>query len=221
MLGLRRVCSQACTRAVRTGPSTWRGFAAAAAEAADASKEKVEEEETVENEGGEEEKEESNGEGSAKEEIEGLQQKVDSLQKKYMESLAEMENVRRIAKRDVDQANTYSIQKFAKSLLDVADDLTRATENVKEEDVEASQPLQTFLEGVRMTENQLTNILSSNGINKFGEVGEKFDPSLHDAMYEFDDPEQEPGTIGNVIKIGYTFKDRILRPAQVGTVKKR
>ena len=72
-----------------------------------------------------------------------------------------------------------------------------------------------------MTENQLTNILSSNGINKFGEVGEKFDPSLHDAMYEFDDPEQEPGTIGNVIKIGYTFKDRILRPAQVGTVKKR
>ena len=97
MLGLRRVCSQACTRAVRTGPSTWRVLRQQA-EAADASKEKVEEEETARTKEGEEKKKVM-GKAVQRREIEGLQEKVDSLQKKYMESLAEMENVRRIAKR--------------------------------------------------------------------------------------------------------------------------
>merc|ERR1712146_36635 len=152
------------------------------------------------------------------------------LKKKMMYTLAEMENVRQIAKRDVDQGKQFAIKGFAKSLLDVADNLDRAIESVptslheykekKEEISEETRLTITLLEGVEMTNTELQKVFVSQKLVKYGVQGEKFDPNLHDALFEIPDPSQEAGTIGQVVKAGYTLQGRVLRAAQVGTIKK-
>ncbi|CAM9114313.1 unnamed protein product [Choristocarpus tenellus] len=137
---------------------------------------------------------------------------------------AEMENVRAIAKRDAEGARLYAVQRFAKQLLDVADNLTRAMESVGEGGAAGgagSASLESLLEGIAMTDAELQKVFKSQGIVKFGQVGDKFDPHLHDAMFEHDDPTKEAGTLGQVLKPGYKLHDRVIRAAQVGTVKPR
>ena len=149
-----------------------------------------------------------------------LQKAEKEMKDSYVRSLAEIENVRTIAKLDVENATTYAATKFAKSMLEVADNLGRALDAVPSDQLEENDELKTFHEGVLMTEDGLQKAFSSHGITKFGEVGEAFDPALHSALFQFENPDMEPNTIGQVMLHGYTFKDRVLRPANVGTVKK-
>ena len=145
----------------------------------------------------------------------------EEARKQYMSVLAEMENVRRIAKNDVEKEKTYAIQKFAKNLLGTTDNLARAIEAVPLEALEgAPGALVSLHEGVVMTEKELLKVFTSTGIAKFGAVGDEFDPNKHEAMFEYEDPNLEPGSIGQVISAGYLFKDRVLRPAQVGFIKR-
>ncbi len=150
-----------------------------------------------------------------------LASEKEDARKQYMSILAEMENVRRIAKNDVEKANTYSIQKFAKSLLSTSDNLARAIEAVEKEDglADATPALLSLHEGVVMTEKELVKVFNSVGIEKFGSVGDTFDPNKYEAMFEYEDAALEPGSVGQVITQGYSFKDRVLRPAQVGFIK--
>jgi molecular chaperone GrpE len=153
------------------------------------------------------------------EELSGLKEQVAAAQDRHLRDLAEMENVRTIAKRDVENSSKFAVQKFAKSLLEVADNLSRATETI---DVEEPSPeVKTLVEGVVMTQNQLQKVFASFGIEKTGAIGETFDPNFHEAMFEYDDAEQEPGAIGQIISTGYNMKGRCLRAAQVGVIKKR
>ena len=76
------------------------------------------------------------------------------------------------------------------------------------------------MQGVSMTESLLTKAFEQNGLVKYAARGDKFDPNLHDALFEVPDPELEVGTLGQVLKAGYTLKSRVIRPAQVGTVRK-
>ena len=149
--------------------------------------------------------------------IADLEEEVKDLKDKYMRSLAEVDNVRNIAKRDVQNATTYASQKFAKALLDTADNLSRALESVPNDQLEDNEVLSKFHEGVVMTENNLQKTFLNNGIVKFGEVGDEFDPAIHEAMFQIPDPDAAPNTIGQMVSVGYMFKDRVLRPAQVGT----
>jgi molecular chaperone GrpE len=145
----------------------------------------------------------------------------EEARKQYMSVLAEMENVRRIARNDVEKEKTYAIQKFAKNLLGTTDNLARAIEAVPTEALEGAPPaLVSLHEGVVMTEKELLKVLKSTGIEKFGVVGDEFDPNRHEAMFEYEDSNLTPGSIGQVISAGYLFKDRVLRPAQVGFIKK-
>jgi molecular chaperone GrpE len=163
------------------------------------------------------------GEATAKvEELKStLATEKEDARKQYMSILAEMENVRRIAKNDVDKANTYAIQKFAKNLLGTSDNLARAIEAVPDDAlVDAPPALVSLHEGVVMTEKELTKVFNSVGIEKFGAVGDVFDPNKYEAMFEYEDESLEPGSVGQVITTGYSFKDRVLRPAQVGFIKK-
>ena len=105
-------------------------------------------------------------------------------------------------------------------MLEVADNLGRALDAVPTDQLEQNEELKTFHEGVLMTEDGLQKTFNSHGITKFGEVGEPFDPDLHSALFQVENPDMEPNTIGQVMLHGYTFKDRVLRPANVGTVKK-
>ena len=180
----------------------------------------VEEEETKEEE--EEEKELTVEEklGLAEEKIVELEETVKDEKDRVLRAYAEMENVRRIAKNDVSNAREYANQSFAKGLLDVADNLERALGSVEEKDVSDDNPLlKTLLEGVSMTDKELKKVFQKHGVSQYAAVGDAFDPELHDALFQYQDPEKEAGTIGQVIKTGFMYKDRVLRPAQVGAIQ--
>lgn len=140
--------------------------------------------------------------------------KITELNDKSLRVLAEMENVRAIARRDVANAKQYGIVGFAKNLLDVADNLSLALKSVPEES--HSDALYT---GVKATENELLKVFGQHGLTKYGKVGDEFDPQLHQAMYEAPTDKVAPGVILDVTKEGYSIGDRILRPAEVGVSK--
>ncbi|KAL7558787.1 hypothetical protein ACA910_018290 [Epithemia clementina (nom. ined.)] len=165
------------------------------------------------------------GEPQSKEEL--LELEVKELKNQLLRSYAEQENTRKIAMRDVDSARQFAIKSFAKSLLDVSDNLTRALESVpaemrkssSESADSASAVLASLYEGIEMTDRGLLKAFQMNGLERFGEVGEAFDPNKHDALLEYPDPEKKPGTVGQVIKPGFMLHKRVLRPAEVGVVK--
>jgi molecular chaperone GrpE len=78
-----------------------------------------------------------------------------------------------------------------------------------------------LLEGVELTERELLKVLEKHGVKKFEPMGEKFDPNLHQAMYEVPDPSLPNGTVAQVVQAGYMIADRVLRPALVGVAKAR
>lgn len=151
--------------------------------------------------------------------VEALTKEVTELRSVRMRLLAEMENTRTIARRDVENAKTYAIQKFAKELLDVADNLERALAATPDHGLEEGSHVLQLHDGVSATERELLKLFEQQGIHKFGEVGDAFDPNKHDAMFQVPPGAgAEPGTVAQVIVKGFTFKDRVLRPAQVGAV---
>ncbi|KAG2771046.1 hypothetical protein JG687_00006898 [Phytophthora cactorum] len=162
-------------------------------------------------------------------EAEKLQKQVEELttqnkdmNDRLLRALADAENVRRISRVDVSNAREFAISKFAKALLDVSDNLKRAHESI---DVEALQPekqldaIKMLHEGVVMTEQQLQKVFREFKINQVGAVGDKFDPNVHDALFEYEDATKEAGSIGQLMKTGYLLNERVIRPAQVGVVK--
>lgn len=154
--------------------------------------------------------------------IANLEQQVKDLKDNLLRSLAEQENTRRIAKRDVEHARSFAISSFAKSLLETSDNLSRALDAVPEElrhDHDHHPVLATLYEGITMTDDGLSKAFAKNGLEKFGLPGEKFNPNLHEALFEYPDPNGVPGNIGQVMKKGFMLNSRVLRPAEVGVVK--
>ncbi len=135
-----------------------------------------------------------------------------------MRALAEAENVRQRSSKQVQEVKKFGIQSFAKDLLDVADILEKANESVSEEDLKiGSKPLIALVEGLKMTEAELLKVLKNYGVTKITADGEKFDPSLHEALFEVGG--DNPGSVAVVSRQGYTLHGRTLRPARVGVVK--
>ncbi|BBN18099.1 molecular chaperone GrpE [Marchantia polymorpha subsp. ruderalis] len=160
--------------------------------------------------------------------IEQKEKEVKELKDKLLWSLAEMENVRDRARRDADSTRKFAVQSFAKGLLDVADNLSRAAAAVPEKIAKsnaADDPtgtvklLQSLLQGVEMTEKQLLQAFKKQGLEKFDPLGEAFDPSKHAAIFEVDDATKTPGTVAMVLKAGYSLNERVIRPAEVAVVK--
>ena len=146
-----------------------------------------------------------------------LHAEIKDLKERVLRSLAEVQNVRRIAERDVENANAYANTSFAKAMLEVADDLERAIGLVPADKRNSSEDptLKVVLQGIEMTDKKLHKKLNKFGIVKFGKVVEPFDLHHHDALFQIPDA-AKPGTIGNVVKSGYKLKDRVIRAAQVG-----
>ena len=139
---------------------------------------------------------------------------------KVLRTLAEMENLRRRTEREVTDARVYGIASFARDVLEVADNMHRALEAIGPELRETADPkVKALIEGVELTERELLKSLEKNGVKKFSPQGEKFDPNLHQAMYEIQDDKLPSGSVGQVIQAGYMIGDRVLRPALVGVVK--
>ena len=178
--------------------------------------EKVEAETTKETDGADTPAEEEGDDIEKK--LEDLSAQVSDLKDQLLRSLAEQENIRAIARRDVDAAKQFSIKSFAKSLLDVSDNLQRALESV-EPDAE-NPALDSLYQGVQMTNEGLLKAFQANGLELYcKEPGDNFDPAIHEALMEYPDPSKESGTVGQVIKVGFKLNQRVLRPAEVGVVK--
>ena len=148
--------------------------------------------------------------------LEKLETEKRDLKDQLLRAIAEQENTRRIARRDVQAAKDFASQGFAKSLLDVSDSLGYALEAAKGDDAS----LESLIEGVELTRGQLVKAFSGQGVEEFGEIGDAFDPGLHEALFEYADDDKEAGTVGQVVKTGFTMKGRTIRAAQVGVVKK-
>ena len=137
-----------------------------------------------------------------------------------MRALAETENVRQRSIKQVQEVKKFGIQGFAKDLLEVADILEKANESLTEEDLKSgSKPLISLVEGLKLTEAELQKVLKNNGVTKIEAEGVKFDPSLHEALFEV--VGDCPGTVAVVSRQGYLLHDRTLRPARVGVVKSK
>ena len=139
---------------------------------------------------------------------------------RVLRTLAEMENLRRRTTREVSDARAYGISGFARDVLDIADNLQRALDAVPADARANADPgLKALIEGVELTEKSLHKALEKNGVKKFDPAGQKFDPNLHQAMYEVPDQSVPSGTVAHVVQAGYMIGDRILRPALVGVAK--
>lgn len=142
------------------------------------------------------------------------------LKDKLLRTLAEMENLRRRTEREVSDARIYGISGFARDVLGIADNMQRALDAARQELGDSADPgVKTLLEGVELTERELLKALEKNGVRKFDPQGEKFDPNLHQAMYEVPDPSMPSGTVMQVIQPGYMIGERMLRPALVAVSK--
>ncbi|KAK1630020.1 hypothetical protein QYE76_004335 [Lolium multiflorum] len=155
-------------------------------------------------------------------------EEIEDMKDKVLRSYAEMENVISRTKRESENAKKFAVQNFSKSLLDVADNLARASSAVKEsfskldtsEDSSGAVPLlKTLLEGVDMTDKQLGEVFKKFGVEKFDPLNEKFDPERHYAIFQMPDASKPSGTVAAVVKVGYMLHDRVLRPAEVGVTE--
>jgi molecular chaperone GrpE len=139
---------------------------------------------------------------------------------KLLRTLAEMENLRKRTEREVLDARLYGIAGFARDVLAVADNMHRALEAIGAELREtADAKVKALIEGVELTERELLKSLEKNGVKKFSPQGEKFDPNVHQAMYEVPTSNLPPGQVAEVIQAGYMIGDRVLRPALVAVSK--
>ena len=146
-----------------------------------------------------------------------LEEEVAALKDQLLRQKAETENVRRRAEKDKQDAGQYAVTSFAREMLTVGDNLSRALSALPDE---VSDDMKVVIDGVQMTERELLNIFERFGIKKVSpEAGEKFDPKEHQAMFEVPTEEYPAGSVVQVVATGYMIKDRLLRPAMVGVAK--
>lgn len=147
-------------------------------------------------------------------EVDALRAERDELKDRFMRALADADNARKRADRDRKEAENYGGSKLARDLLPVYDNMKRAVASVDEANREANAAL---IEGVELTLRELLNVFKKHGIEPVSpEVGDKFDPKLHEAMFEAPVPDSKAGEIIQVSAEGFLLHDRLLRPAQVG-----
>ena len=124
---------------------------------------------------------------------------------------AEIDNNRKRAQRDIENAHKYAVQNFAESLLPIADSMEMGINAASVENVN----LDSIRQGIEMTHELFVNTMNKNGIQVIDPKGEKFDPELHQAMSMVATDEAEPNTVIDVMQKGYTLNDRLIRPAMV------
>src|SRR5277367_3839498 len=143
-----------------------------------------------------------------------LRAEAAALKEQALRYAAEVENTRRRAEREVNDARAYAISKFAKDLLGVADNLARALEHAPR-DAE-DQLTRNLSVGLEMTQKDLHTAFERNGLKRIEPaVGEKFDPHQHQAVMEHTSPDVPPGGVVQVLQTGYDLFGRIVRPAMV------
>ena len=148
---------------------------------------------------------------------------INDLKNQLLRTLADNENNRRRYEKEKDDLSTYVISNFAKEMLSVLDNLQRAmevSEKIDIEDKNIDSNTKNFIEGIQLTEKQLNSIFEKFKITKLESLNVKFDPNIHQAMFEIENDDVDEGTILQVVQEGFKIEDRLLRPALVGVSKK-
>lgn len=140
--------------------------------------------------------------------IEALETEVKEAKEAQARANAESYNAQKRMEQETEKAKKFALQKFAKELLDVVDNLERGLEASEKAGADES-----VLEGLRLTHKSLLGVLEKNGVVAVGAVGDAFNPDVHEAVGIF--PDAEKDTIGQVLQKGYTLNERTLRPAMV------
>ena len=149
-----------------------------------------------------------------------LAKEAADLKDRLLRTLAEMENLRRRTEREVADSRVYAVTNFARDILAVADNMERAMKALDDEIRDkADAGVKALLDGVELTERELIKVMEKHGIKRLEPQGQKFDPNLHQAMFELPDPSVPAGTVVQVMQPGYTIGERVLRPALVGIAK--
>ncbi len=146
-------------------------------------------------------------------ELENLYAENAALKDRVLRAMAEAENVRRRAEKEAADARAYGAANFARDMLALADNLARAQESAPKD---ADGPLKTMIEGLGLIAADFQSRLARHGVKKIEPQGQKFDPNLHEALFEIPDESVPSGTVLQVVESGYTIADRVLRPAKVG-----
>lgn len=144
------------------------------------------------------------------------EKEIAAMKDQALRALAETENTRRRAEREVADMNKYAITGFARDLVNVLENLQRATDAISP-DLRQSQPaVGNLATGVEMTLKELLSVFERHGIKRIDPLGQKFDHNYHQAVAQIESAEALPGTVVQVLAAGYSIHDRLLRPAMVG-----
>lgn len=161
--------------------------------------------------------------------IDALQSELDELQgrvaakdaqleaanDKVLRSYADLDNMRKRVEREKEETAKYAITKFARDIVNVADNFERAILSVPAEAKQDNPALVALIDGVTLTEREFMNVLERHGVKRVAPQGEAFNPHHHQAVMETLNPDVAPGTVLQVFQPGYLIDDRVLRPAMV------
>jgi molecular chaperone GrpE len=154
------------------------------------------------------------------EEIVKLKEEAGKLKDQFLRTLAEMDNLRKRTEREKAEATLYAATNFARDILSVSDNLTRALATAEDDHLkDAAEPVKNLVAGVEVTNRELLNVFERHGITRIDPLGEKFDPHYHQAMFEVPTNDEPPGTVVQVMQAGFKIGERVLRPALVGVAK--
>lgn len=158
---------------------------------------------------------EDEAEISTEEALEQAQVTIKDYFDQMMRLRAEMENNRKRAERDVQNAHKYALKNFTEALLPIIDSMEMGMEAAKADNA----TLESIREGSELTMNMFVQVLKKNGLDQVNPLGEKFDPELHQAISMVEDEAAESNTVINVMQKGFTLNERLVRPAMVVVAK--
>ncbi len=153
------------------------------------------------------------------EKIRLLEEENATLREQRIRALAEADNIRKRAQRDLEESAKYAVTGFARDMVSVLENLIRASESIPADVSAANELLKTLGEGVNLTLQELLNIFERYGIKRIDPMNQKFDHNFHQAVVQVESADVPPGTVIQVVQAGYVIHDRLLRPAMVAVSK--
>ncbi|MEM1195510.1 MAG: nucleotide exchange factor GrpE [Pseudomonadota bacterium] len=159
------------------------------------------------------------GQGALSETLENLRQDLKAAEQETLYAKAETQNLRRRMEKEMGDARNYAATGFARDVLSVWDNLSRAVEAIPEQ-LREDDSMKGLVVGIEATQRELEKVFKQHGIERVAAMGMPLDPNQHQAMIEIPSADQEPGTIVQEMQSGWMIKDRLLRPAMVGVAKK-
>jgi molecular chaperone GrpE len=163
--------------------------------------------------GGEQASEQSANEAGAVD-VDALTQQVVALKDQMLRSMAEVENIKRRAARDVENAHKFAVEKLINDLFPVLDSLEKAVETA-----EATEGAGPIAEGVALSLKLFVDTLAKSGVEQIDPLGEPFDPQKHEALTTIANPDAEPNSVMDVMAKGYMLNGRLVRAAKVIVVQ--